>query len=128
MAFHLVDASTNAACTYVDAPGRRGRIWPVYQTAELLMARAEIDAADKWKFSARDFTYFFFVEAGRVSFVLDGKSTTVEANQGIEIPENREFELANSSSNGPSYVVLVAGQEVLPGSFFNSFNSAYLNA
>jgi hypothetical protein len=127
MAFRLVDASPQAACSFVDAARRRGRLWPVYETSELLMARAELAEKDRWQFSAGDFTYFFFVETGLVSLLLDRNSLSIEQNQAIEITENHTFELANAFPSGPSYVIMLAGREVLPGSFFNSFNSAYLN-
>lgn len=128
MSFRLVEASPTAACTHVDDARRRGRIWPVYETSELMLARAEIAGDDTWNFKAGDFTYFFFVEAGRISLILDDDSRTFGANRSVEVPENRPFRIVNASPDEPAWVVMLAGREVLPGSFFNTFSSVYLDS
>jgi hypothetical protein len=126
MAFRLVDAS--AASAYVDTKNRRGRIWPVYETADLLMLRAEISSLWPWEISGREFTYFIFVESGRISIDLNRKNHVLERNQGMEVSEYCSFVLSDRSDAGASYLILVVGKEVLPGSFFNTFNSAYVAA
>jgi hypothetical protein len=128
MAFKLVDASASAAPAYVDTENQRGRIWPVYETADLLMLRAEISTLQPWEVSGREFTYFIFVESGRVSIDLNCKNHILEKNEALEVPEDCGFVLSNRSDAGASYLVLVIGKEVLPGSFFNTFNSAYVAA
>jgi mannose-6-phosphate isomerase-like protein (cupin superfamily) len=125
MQFQLVDASRNSPCTYADSARQRGRLWPVYETAELLMSRIEI-AERPWQVSASDIGYFFFVEHGSVEVALGKQTLILDANRGLEIPEETSFRLANLASD-PSYLVMVAGRELLPGSFFNSFSNAYLN-
>lgn len=128
MAFKLVDASESAAPIYVDPKNRHGRIWPVYETADLLMLRAEICRPHPWEVSGREFTYFIFVESGRVSIDLNRKNHLLENNEAIEVPEDCGFVLSDRSDGGASYLILVVGKEVLPGSFFNTFSSAYVAA
>jgi len=90
------------------------------------MSRVEV-GENSWRISASDIAYFFFVERGSVEFVVGHEKLVLNANQALEIAEGAAFRLTNLADT-PSYLVMVAGRELLPGSFFNSFNNASLNA
>jgi redox-sensitive bicupin YhaK (pirin superfamily) len=100
--------------------------WPLYETSDIVMLRLAVNSGAAVFVESSDFAYLLFVVNGSLSVLTPAEQISCSANEGVEIPENSSFTLS-ATSQGRLELVVVAGKQMLPGSFFNTLNNTYTN-